>query len=222
VSIVIAVDGTAASGKGTLAKKLAAHFGFAHLDTGALYRLTALATVQNKGDPADPNDALRAAQSIDLGRTNDLEIRTAEIGRIAAVVAAVPSVRRQLLQFQRNFAIHPPGAKGCVIDGRDIGTVVCPAADAKLFIDAAIGVRAHRRYLELALQGPANEAEILNDLVARDAADRTRKISPLVHAPDAILIDTTTLSVSEMCDLAISEVAQRLSGKTSQRELPLE
>src|ERR1051325_9353031 len=135
--IVIAVDGTAASGKGTLAHRLARHFHFAHLDSGSLYRLVALAVAEAGGDPAKEADALAAARAIDPARRSDARLRTAEIGHAASLVSVFPLVRAALLQFQRGFAAAPPGHKGAVIDGRDIGTVVCPGATAKLFVDAA-------------------------------------------------------------------------------------
>ena len=192
-SITIAVDGTAASGKGTLAKKLAAHFGFHHLDSGALYRLVALGVVEAKADPANEADALAAARAIDHRRCSNPAIRAAGMGNVASVVSAFPSVRATLLEFQRTFARLPPGV---VIDGRDIGTVVCPDATVKLFVDAAPEVRAHRRWLELSAAGmcPA-EAEILADIKARDARDRGRAVAPLRPAPDAHLLDTSNLGI---------------------------
>jgi len=150
MSIVIAVDGTAASGKGTLAKKLAAHFGFHYLDSGALYRLVGLGVAEAHGDPHNEADALAAARHIDHTRADDPAIRTAEMGRLAAIVAPHQSVRKELLDYQRAFARREPGA---VLDGRDIGTVVCPEADVKFFVDASPEVRAHRRMLELHAAG---------------------------------------------------------------------
>ena len=148
MSIVIAVDGTAASGKGTLAKKLAAHFGFAHLDSGALYRLTALAVLEASGDPKNQADALRGAQTLDFNRAGDPAIRTDVVGQAASHVAAIPAVRQALFDFQRSFLEHPPGGSpGAVMDGRDIGTVICPEATAKLYVDARLELRAQRRRL---------------------------------------------------------------------------
>ena len=144
-SIVIAVDGTAASGKGTLAKKLAAHFGFAHLDSGALYRLVAMGVIDAGGDPSNVEDAVRSARIIDPVGGTDIRLRSVAVGEAASRVAAMVEVRSAIMQFQRDFAAHPPGgAPGAVIDGRDIGTVICPDATAKLFIDARPGVRALR------------------------------------------------------------------------------
>jgi len=197
LSIVIAVDGTAASGKGTLAKKLAQHFQFAHLDSGSLYRLVALAVVEAKDDPANEADAIKAAHAIDLTRAGDPAIRTDAIGKAASVVSAHPEVRAALLQFQRDFAARPVGeSRGAVIDGRDIGTVICPDATAKLFIDARPEIRANRRWLELkAMRIERVELDLLRELIARDLADKSRKISPMVAAADADLLDTSDLSI---------------------------
>lgn len=209
--IVIAVDGTAASGKGTLAKKLAHHFGFAYLDTGSLYRLTALGVLEKNGDPTDPETALAAAKTIDTARSKDPKIRTAKIGRTAAIVAAIPAVRQELLDFQRNFAKQPPNAQGCVIDGRDIGTVVCPDADIKLFIDADVHVRSERRYIELTHAGDIITREsILIDLTNRDNADKKRKTSPLRPAVGAIQIDTTAKNAEEVFLTALDQINSRL------------
>ena len=204
MSIVIAVDGTAASGKGTLAKRLAAHFGFAHLDSGSLYRLVALGVVEANGDPNNEADAVRAANAVDPARAADPAIRTAEVGNIASVVSAIPAVRAALLDFQRAFARTPPGA---VIDGRDIGTVVCPDATAKLFVDARPEIRAHRRWLELNAAGntPA-ESAILAEIVARDARDRSRPVAPLRPATDARLLDTSDLDIDAAFAAALALV----------------
>ena len=193
MSIVIAVDGTAASGKGTLAKKLAAHFGLHHLDSGSLYRLVGLGVVEAHGDPHSEADALEAARHIDHRRCGDPAIRGAAVGNLASVVSAHPAVRAALLEFQRTFARLPPGT---VIDGRDIGTVICPDATVKLFVDAEPKIRAHRRWLELCAAGEAPpESEILADIETRDARDRGRAIAPLKPAPDARLLDTSALDI---------------------------
>ena len=204
MSIVIAVDGTAASGKGTLAKRLAAHFGFHHLDSGSLYRLVALGVLEAKGNPAAEADALAAARAINPGRCNDPAIRSAGMGNVASVVSAFPSVRAMLLEFQRTFARRRPGV---VIDGRDIGTVVCPDATVKLFVDAAPEVRAHRRWLELSAAGKSpSEAEILADIQARDARDKNRAIAPLKPARDARLLDTSNLDIDAAFAAALALV----------------
>jgi len=218
-SIVIAVDGTAASGKGTLAKKLAAHFHFAHLDSGALYRLTALAVLEAKGDPASVADAVRGAQSIDLSLAGGTAIRTDIVGQAASQVAAIPAVRQALLDFQRSFLAAPPGGSpGAVMDGRDIGTVICPEATAKLYVDARPALRAHRRWLELKAMGiQRDEAELLAELNARDAADKFRPISPLKQAPDAALLDTSDLSIDAAFAAALALVSPRIEGALKDR-----
>ena len=210
MTLVIAVDGTAASGKGTLAKKLARHFGFAHLDSGSLYRLVALGVIDEGGSPNNEADALKAAQAVDPSRADDPRIRTGEIGSAASLVSVFPGVRATLLDYQRRFAAMPPGA---VIDGRDIGTVVCPDAPAKLFVDAAPEVRARRRFLELAARGDnPDEAAILKDIQERDARDRSRPIAPLKPAPDAALLDTTHLDIDAAFKAALDLVKPKIEG----------
>jgi CMP/dCMP kinase len=210
--IVIAVDGTAACGKGTLARQLARHFGFAHLDSGALYRLVALGVLESNGNPANEVDAARAAASIDLTRAGDPKIRSDVVGRAASQVAAMPAVRKALLQFQRDFASRPPGnSQGAVIDGRDITTVICPDAEAKLFIDADPRMRSHRRWLELKALGiERNETDVLAELNARDAADKARPISPLRRAPDADLLDTSNLAIDAAFAAALALVEPKV------------
>jgi cytidylate kinase len=212
LSIVIAVDGTAASGKGTLAKKLAAHFGFAHLDSGALYRLVALEVREQGGIPSIEVDAVKAAHALDLARLSDPAIRSDVIGKMASVVSAHPRVRAALLQFQRDFAARPLGeSRGAVIDGRDIGTVICPDATAKLFIDARPETRAHRRWLELKSLGILrDEGELLAEVVARDKRDRERPISPMTPAPDADLLDTSDLSIDAAFAAALALVQPKV------------
>jgi cytidylate kinase len=206
--LVIAVDGTAASGKGTLARRLAKHFGFAHLDSGALYRLTALNAIEAGKNPADEADAVAAAKAVDPARAGDPAIRTDAVARAASVVAAIPAVRATLLAFQRQFASRPSGA---VIDGRDIGTVVCPDATAKLFVDAKPEIRAHRRFLELEASGVvADEAAVLADILARDARDRTRAVAPLKPAADADLLDTSLLDIDAAFAAALALVSPRV------------
>jgi cytidylate kinase len=212
MSIVIAVDGTAASGKGTLAKRLAQHFHFAHLDSGSLYRLVALAVVDAKADPASEADAIRAAHAIDLTRAGDPAIRTDAIGKAASVVSAHAGVRAALWQFQRDFAARPVGEnRGAVIDGRDIGTVICPEATAKLFIDARPEIRANRRWKELTGLGIArDEGQLRDELIARDLADRSRPISPMVAAADADLLDTSDLSIDAAFAAALALVEPKV------------
>lgn len=202
MTVVVAIDGTSACGKGTLARKLARHYGFAHLDSGALYRLVALGVIRKGGNPSRPEDAIRAAYEIDPEAINDPHLRMVVVGEAASVVAAIPEVRAAVLSFQREFASHPPGgASGAVIDGRDIGTVICPDATAKLFIDANPRIRALRRWLELKQQRGAAESTVPNidtieaDLIARDQRDRTRSTAPLRQAEDAVLLDTSDLDI---------------------------
>ncbi len=210
--VVIAVDGTAASGKGTLAKRLAKHFGFAHLDSGSLYRLTALGVLEARRSPQNESHAIDAALAIDPSRAGDPAIRTDAVAQAASVVAVFPAVRAALLDFQRRFASNPPGgAAGAVIDGRDIGTIVCPDAPAKLFIDAKAETRARRRFLELAASGIVrDEAAVLADIVARDTRDRERKVAPLKPAPDADLLDTTLLDIDAAFARALALVSPKV------------
>jgi len=219
-SIVIAVDGTAASGKGTLAKRLAQHFGFAHLDSGALYRLTALAVLEAKGDPQNESDAVRGAQTIDFNRAGDPAIRTDIVGKAASHVAAIPAVRQALLDFQQNFLAHPPGGgPGAVMDGRDIGTVICPTATAKLYVDAAPEIRARRRWNELKTMGIRRaEQDVLNEINARDAADKSRPVSPLKQAPDADLLDTSDLGIDAAFAAALALVSPKIKSASKDRQ----
>jgi len=212
MTIIIAVDGTAASGKGTLAKKLAAHFGFAHLDSGALYRLTALAVLDAGGDPGNQADAVRGAGAIDLTMAGDPKIRTDRIGQAASQVAAIPAVRAALFDFQRDFVNHPPGGSpGAVMDGRDIGTVIAPGATAKLYVDARPEVRARRRWQELKAMGiERDEGGLLKELNARDAADKARAVSPLKQAPDADLLDTSDLGIDAAFAAALDLVSPKI------------
>lgn len=212
MSIVIAVDGTAASGKGTLAKRLADHFHFAHLDSGSLYRLVALGVADAGGDPNCESDAVASARSIQFDKRADEHVRSAQIGSASSIVSVFPKVRQALLEFQRSFASHPPkGMKGAVIDGRDIGTVICPDATAKLFVDATPEIRAHRRWLELREAGPeADERAVLQDIVERDRRDRERSASPLMPAADALLLDTTHLDIDAAFAAALALVQPKI------------
>ena len=209
---VIAVDGPAASGKGTLAKKLAAHFNYACLDTGALYRAVARSVIEAGQDPADAAAAMAAAEAFDMARLDEADfaaaLRTAETGAAASLVAAVPEVRAAILAGQRRFAETPPGGcAGAVLDGRDIGTVVCPDAARKLYITARPEIRAERRFAELKTQDASLSFDaVLADIEARDARDMNRAVAPLKQADDAHLLDTSDLSIEEAFKAALALV----------------
>ena len=205
---MIAVDGPAASGKGTIARALARHFDLPHMDTGLLYRAVALNLWRWGGDPASEFEALRACDELrlDLG---DLELRSEPVSKIASSVSAYPSVRAALLKRQQDFAGQPGGA---VLDGRDIGTVIAPDADVKLFVTATPEVRAERRMKELAGRGiNVHFNEVLADIRARDERDSTRAVAPLKQAPDALLLETSELTVEEAVATAVRLVAERLA-----------
>jgi len=206
--IVIAVDGPAASGKGTIARALAAHFNLPHMDTGALYRAVALNLWRWGGDPGSEFEAVRACD--DLGSNlDDPELRSEPVSRIASRISAYPAVREALLERQRAFAAQPGGA---VLDGRDIGTVIAPDADAKLFVTASPEVRAQRRVRELLERGmPAHYEDVLRDLRARDERDTSRSAAPLVKADDADLLDTSALTIEQSIDEAVRLVEARLA-----------
>lgn len=188
--MIIAVDGPTASGKGTIAKALAAHFGLPHLDTGLLYRAVGRQVALNGGNPDDPDDAL-AACSFAESLLEDPELRSEATGGLASRVSVHPAVRKALYERQRAFAAQPGGA---VLDGRDIGTVIAPQAQVKLFVVASVPARAERRFKEMQQQGRAVAlADIAADLEARDERDRNRAEAPLVAAPDAVLLDTSDL-----------------------------
>lgn len=204
--LIIAVDGPTASGKGTIARGLAAHYGLPHLDTGLLYRAVGRQVFLNGGDPNDPAAALAATVFPDSLLT-DPALRTEETGGLASRVSVHPAVRQALYERQRAFALQPGGA---VLDGRDIGTVIAPEASAKLFVIASVGARAQRRFLEMQARGVAVTLdEIEADLAARDERDRTRKEAPLVAAGDAMLLDNSELSAEASVMAAIRLVDQR-------------
>ncbi len=206
--LIIAVDGPSASGKGTLARRLADHYGLKHLDTGALYRVVGLAMQLSGKDLADATAATQAAQRLDLSLLEHPSLRTEATGRAASIISAYPMVRAALLQLQRDFAHQLPGA---VLDGRDIGTVVCPDAQAKLFITADVTVRALRREQDLiACNQPKPFATILLDLQERDARDSCRAEAPLCPAADALMLDTSELSIAEAVAEAVRLIDARL------------
>lgn len=209
--MIIAIDGPAASGKGTLARRLAAHFDFAHLDTGSIYRAVGLKVVRLKGDPADGRVAVAAARTLSSSDLDDAALRTDEIAEAASKVAAIPEVRAVLLDFQREFASHPPGGKaGAVLDGRDIGTVVCPDAEVKLFVTASLETRAQRRLKELRQGGvEAIHSAVLRDMQDRDARDRERDAAPLLPAEDAFALNTTELDADAAFKAALDFIRSR-------------
>lgn len=201
--MIIAIDGPAAAGKGTLARRLAQHLGFDFLDTGSLYRGVGLQVLRSGGNPADPEAAKDAAENLDLALLVDPALRDETSAKAASLVAAQPAVRAALLEFQRNFAHEPPGGRGAVLDGRDIGTVVCPDAKVKLFITASVEARAQRRLAELQAGGQAAIwSAVLQDMRDRDARDSRRDVAPLKPAADAVVIDTTSLSPDQVFEAA--------------------
>ena len=205
---VIAVDGPAASGKGTIARALAAHLGLPHMDTGLLYRAVALNLWRWGGDPASEFEALRAADMLNVDPEDD-EIRSEPVSRIASSISAYPSVRAALMKRQQDFAEQLDGA---VLDGRDIGTVIAPEAEVKLFVTASAEVRAQRRVRELLERGmPAHYEDVLADIRARDARDASRPIAPLKPAADAIILDTSDLDREAAIAEAIRLVEDRLA-----------
>lgn len=208
--LVIAVDGPAASGKGTLARALAGHYALPYLDTGLLYRMVARAMMEAGHELADAQAAGAVVSQFDESAFSESGLRGREIGEAASVVAAIPAVRAGLIERQRRFAARPEGA---VLDGRDIGTVICPNAPAKLFVTATPEVRAARRHRELAARGEAASLEgILADIRRRDARDSGRGDAPLRAAEDAVLLDTSALTVAEALEAAIMIVNARRAG----------
>lgn len=202
--MIIAIDGPAASGKGTLAKRLASHFGLPHLDTGLLYRAVARALLDFDHPLSDEKAAVRAAQALDREHLDESRLRGREMGEAASVVAAIPAVRAALVEWQRAFARRPEGA---VLDGRDIGTVICPDADVKIFVTATPEERARRRFRELAGRGEDVTFDaVLDDIRKRDARDSGRSAAPLVAAGDARLLDTTTLDIEQAFKAAVAFV----------------
>src|SRR5438067_3573784 len=201
--MIIAIDGPAASGKGTLGKRLAAQFGLRHLDTGLLYRAVAKALLDAGHSLEDRTKALAAAQALDPAGLDERTLKTHAIGEAASIVSAFPEVRAALIELQRNFAENPPGA---VLDGRDIGTVIAPEAKVKIFLTASAAERARRRVAELKSSGAADEAAILADIERRDQRDRSRAVAPLKPAEDAHLLDTTHLDIDAAVQAAIDIV----------------
>ena len=209
--MIIAIDGPAASGKGTLAKRLAAHYGYRHLDSGLLYRGVAKAVLDAGKRPDDAEAAVAQARNFVPGRYPDEVLKGDDIAKAASLVAAIPQVREALVAFQRSFAQSKPGA---VIDGRDIGTVIAPAAEVKIFVTASAEERARRRVLELQGRGEAvDPAAVLADIRARDERDTGRAVAPLKPAPDAHLLDTTHLAIEPAVRAAIDIVEAVRAGR---------
>jgi cytidylate kinase len=205
--MIIAVDGPAAAGKGTLARALARHYDFHFLDTGSLYRMVGLAVLAAGGDPRDEAAAFHAAQTLRPDLLRDQDLRSEAVSEAASIVAANLKVREALLGFQRTFAAKTPGA---VLDGRDIGTIVCPDAEAKIFVTAAAEIRARRRHAELAERGAAPSFDsVLADILARDERDRNRVHAPLIPAGDAYVLETSHMTREQALAAAIAFVEKR-------------
>jgi CMP/dCMP kinase len=209
--MIIAIDGPAASGKGTLGRRLAAHYGLRHLDTGLIYRAVAKSLLDAGHSPSNRARALAAAEALDPNRFEEAALKSQAVGEAASQVSAIAEVRRALLALQRNFGRTPPGA---VLDGRDIGTVIFPDADVKIFVTATPQARARRRALELrAAGGMVNEQEVLADILRRDERDTGRAAAPLKPAPDAHLLDTTHLDIDAAFRAAIDIVEAVRAGR---------
>jgi cytidylate kinase len=201
--MIIAIDGPAASGKGTLGKRLAAHYGLRHLDTGLIYRAVAKSLLEGGHPLDDVAHAVAAAKALDPDAFTQA-LKGHAVGEAASITSAIPQVRAALLDFQRDFAAKAPGA---VLDGRDIGTVICPQADVKIFVTASASERARRRAAELRSQGETvDEAAVLADIVRRDERDRSRTAAPLKQAQDAVLLDTTHLDIDAAVRAAVDIV----------------
>jgi len=209
--MIIAIDGPAASGKGTLGKRLAHHYGYRHLDTGVIYRAVAYALLETGADLTNEALAVAAAMELDPEKFGNPVLKTQKVGDAASVVSAIPKVREALVNFQRQFAADPPGA---VLDGRDIGTVICPDADVKIFVVADPHVRARRRTLEALGRGEAaDEAAVLADILKRDERDQNRATAPLKAAPDAYLLDNSQLDIESGVRAAIDIVEAVRAGR---------
>jgi CMP/dCMP kinase len=209
--MIIAIDGPAASGKGTLGKRLAQHYGYRHLDTGVIYRAVAHALIERGVNLQDEAAAASAALQLDPATFDNPALKSHQVGSAASIVSAIPTVRSALVEFQRQFAASPPGA---VLDGRDIGTVICPNAEVKIFVVADPRVRAHRRTLEARARGEAaDEAAILADILARDERDQNRAVAPLKPAPDAYLLDNSHLDIEGGVRAAIDIIEAVRAGR---------
>ena len=213
--MIIALDGPSAAGKGTLARRLAAHFNLAHLDTGSLYRAVGSRVLREGGDPADADRAATAAAALTEADRTAPDLRTEAVGQAASKVAAFQEVRAKLLDFQRNFARQPPGARaGAILDGRDIGTVICPDADVKLFLTASLDARADRRFRELQAAGAAPiKRAVLEEMTLRDRRDSERQAAPLKPARDAFVLDTSALDADAVFAAAVEHVSERMRSR---------
>ncbi len=220
--MIIAIDGPAAAGKGTLGRRLAERFGLAHLDTGALYRATAARVIEAGGDPADPAVARDAAESLTPADLHAPSLRDQAVGAAASQVAAHPEVRAALVDYQRRFAKQPPGdAAGAVLDGRDIGTVILPDADIKIFVSASLEARAERRHKELREKDAKSiRSAVLRELAERDERDRARAVAPMAAAPDAFLLDTTNLDADAAFAAAVDYVLAHLPNAANPKSEP--
>lgn len=210
--MIIAIDGPAAAGKGTLARRLAAHFNLAFLDTGSLYRAVGSRVLRDKKDPSDPVAGQHAAENLSSEDIAAPDLRTEAVAQAASIVSAIPAVRAALLEFQRNFARRPPGGEtGAVLDGRDIGTVICPEPDVvKFFVHATPEARAERRFKELQAKGDsATYARVLQDMNERDKRDASRGVAALKKADDAYDLDTTGLNPDQVFEKAVAHIQSR-------------
>jgi cytidylate kinase len=206
--MIIALDGPSAAGKGTLARRLAAHYGLALLDTGLIYRAVGARVLREQAEGGERERAIAAAQKLQPQDLEQPRLRDEAVGAMASKIAAIPEVRLHLIDFQRRFAKNPPGnAAGSILDGRDIGTVICPDADVKIFLTASAEARAERRFQELQAAGAAPiKARVLADMHERDVRDSARSAAPLVPAADAFQLDTTTLSADQVFDRVVSHI----------------
>ncbi len=212
--MIIAIDGPSASGKGTLAKKLATELNFAYLDTGKIYRAVGFNMLRQNKDLDDNFAALNMAKSLNYNDLDNAQLKNDDVAQAASKVAVMPDVRQALLEFQQNFAKKPPeGKTGVVLDGRDIGTVICPDAHIKLFISANVEIRAKRRHKELLeREEPSIYQQVLADLQERDERDSNRKQAPLKAADDAIIVDTSDMNILEVLDFALRVVSDKTNG----------
>jgi CMP/dCMP kinase len=217
--MIVAVDGPAASGKGTLAQRIATRFDLAFLDTGLLYRAVGHKVLTAGGNPSAGETAAAAARGLKLSELDDPALQEAlrsdEVGKAGSQVAALAEVRAALLDLQRRFAHHPPGRKkGAVLDGRDIGTIICPDADVKIYVTASPEVRAERRHKELIARGVTSiYARVLEDLKERDARDSARAAAPLKPASDAYVLDTSALDADQAFDVAVNHILTRIGSR---------